>query len=53
MWTQDREDIVPKKEIMKSFISQKCKGTNAPKNPWMGKDRMDEETPRELIREKI
>jgi hypothetical protein len=53
MKTQDMADTVPKKAPVKPFIPQKGKETKPFQKPWTGKDRMDEETQKELRRKKL
>jgi hypothetical protein len=50
MRSQDMKDAVNKKVPTKSFIPQGGKETKFPQKSWTGKDRMDEETWRELRR---
>ena len=38
---------------VKSLIQQKGKETNPPQRPWTGKDRMNEETRKQLMRKKL
>jgi hypothetical protein len=51
--TRDMADIVTKKTLEKTFIPQKGQVTKPPQKTWTGKDRMDEETRRELRRKKL
>jgi hypothetical protein len=52
MRSQDMKDAVTKKVPTKSFIPQGGKEMKFPHKSWTGKDRMNEETRRELRREK-
>jgi hypothetical protein len=46
-------DTMPKKAPVKPFIPQKGKETKPFQKPWKGKDRMDEQTRKELRRKKL
>jgi hypothetical protein len=52
MKTQDMAGTTPKKTSEKTFIPQKIQVSKPPQKPWTGKDRMDEETRREMRRKK-
>jgi hypothetical protein len=53
MRTHDMEDAVPKNAPMKPFIPQKGKEMNPFHKSRIGKDRMDEDTQRELRRKNL
>jgi hypothetical protein len=53
MRTLNMEDMVPNKAPTNPFIPQKGKEMKPFQKPWIGKDRMDEETLRELRRQNI
>jgi hypothetical protein len=47
------EDAVPKKALVKPFIPEKSKEMKPLQKPWIGKDRINDETRRELRRKKL
>jgi hypothetical protein len=53
MRSQDMKDVINKKVPTKSFIPQGGKEMKFPQKSWIGKDKMDEETQRELRRKKL
>jgi len=51
--TQDMADTTIKKAPLKTFIPQKGPATKFTQQTWTGKDRLDEDTRRELRRKKL